>query len=267
MTSADDNARFVFAPVATVASDYPDKFGVPRQPGLVDSARGVVSLIPPYDDPLAVAGLESYSHLWLSFVFDRSPTAWRARVRPPRLGGNRRLGVFATRSTHRPNRLGLSLVRLLDIAAFTRPVASPWVMPGSATAQLARSHLLIGGHDLVDATPIVDIKPYLPWAEALPGARAELAPAAPGRLDVCFEDAARRMLAERGDDGALEALIRDVLAQDPRPAYRRGGPQRRYGMALRDVDIGFCVDEDSARAIVRVVSIRPRPSMGHQPPI
>ncbi|HET7313432.1 tRNA (N6-threonylcarbamoyladenosine(37)-N6)-methyltransferase TrmO [Salinisphaera sp.] len=249
-----------------VASDYPDKFGVPRQPGLVTAARGVLSLIAPYDDPLAVEGIAAYSHLWLCFVFDRSPETWHARVRPPRLGGNTRIGVFATRSTHRPNRLGLSLVRLLDVATFSRPACAPWTVPGAAAARAARAHLLIGGHDLVDGTPVVDIKPYLPWAEAPDETRADLAPGAPPTLDVYFTDAASRVLDGRPGGAALKTLIGEVLAQDPRPAYRKDDADRRYGMALRDVDVRFVVDETGATTIVRVLSIHSR-AAGDQPPI
>lgn len=250
----------VLARVGVVASDYPDKFGVPRQPGLVEAARGVVSLVAPYDDPLAVEGLTAYSHLWLSFVFDRSPETWRARVRPPRLGGNARVGVFATRSTHRPNRLGLSVVRLLDVATSPRPAPPPWELPGLLGARSAQTHLLIGGHDLVAGTPIVDIKPYLPWADALPDARAALAPAPPVSLAVAWEAAAERVVAARADGGSLRALIEQVLAQDPRPAYRRDDATRIYGVALRDVDVRFTVD--AAQRLARVVEIA-----AGQPPI
>lgn len=261
---ADSCTRALYS-IAVVASDYPDKFGVPRQPGLVQSARAVVSLLAPYDDPLAVDGLSAYSHLWLSFVFDRSPEAWRARVRPPRLGGNTRVGVFATRSTHRPNRLGLSCVRLLDVATFARASPPPWSMPGRAPPRLARTHLLIGGHDLVDATPVVDIKPYLPWADARSDASAALAPAPPARLAVRWDVAAAAYVAGRPDGESLGALVGDVLAQDPRPAYRRGDVGRVYGVALRDVDVKFVVEPGEGGAqSVRVVDVVP---WAAQPPI
>ncbi|MES1955517.1 tRNA (N6-threonylcarbamoyladenosine(37)-N6)-methyltransferase TrmO [Salinisphaera hydrothermalis] len=258
----NETPPFSLTPIGVVASDYRDKFGVPRQPGLVEAARGIVSLLDPYDDPLAVEGLTAYSHLWLSFVFDRSPPTWRARVRPPRLGGNRRVGVFATRSTHRPNRLGLSVVRLLDVATTVRPGPPPWPQPGAGAAQSARTHLLIGGHDLVSGTPIVDIKPYLPWADACADARAELAPAAPGLLAVRWRPEAAQALASRTDGESLKALIEQVLAQDPRPAYRQDDADRVYGVALRDVDVRFKVDAREAPGVVEIREI-----VAGQPPI
>lgn len=220
-------APYALHPVGRIASDYPDKFGIPRQPGLAAEARAVLHLLPPYDDPLAVRGLEHVSHLWLTFVFHRSPERWTPLVRPPRLGGNTRLGVFATRSTHRPNRLGLSLVELAGIET-----------EGGV-------RLLLRGHDLVDGTPVVDIKPYLPWAEAHPHADAGFAPAPPPQHPVRFTPGAEANLSARDDGDSLRRLITQVLAQDPRPAYRRGAENRLYGVALRDVDVRFqAVDSD-----------------------
>ncbi|MGB8712547.1 MAG: tRNA (N6-threonylcarbamoyladenosine(37)-N6)-methyltransferase TrmO, partial [Onishia taeanensis] len=159
--SASNADTFALSPIGRIESDYPDKFGIPRQPGLAPAARARLVLLPPYDDPLSVRGLEAFSHLWLTFVFHHSPERWSPLVRPPRLGGNAKVGVFASRSTHRPNRLGLSLVELKGIDTDN----------GVA--------LELSGHDLLDGTPILDIKPYLPWAEARPDARAGFAPAAP----------------------------------------------------------------------------------------
>lgn len=257
----DPAATLSLTPIGTMTSDYPDKFGVPRQPGLVAAARGVLSLFTPYDDPLAVEGLTTYSHLWLSFVFDRSPERWRARVRPPRLGGNARVGVFATRSTHRPNRLGLSVARLLDVATSSRPKASPWALAGIATAPYSRTHILIGSHDLVTGTPVLDIKPYLPWADEVTDARAELAAQPPSLLIVRWETAAEAFVAARDDHDSLRALIAQVLAQDPRPAYHKADAQRVYGIALRDVGVRFVVSEPGVARVVAVVpgSSRPQP--------
>lgn len=209
------------SPVGVIESDFPDKFGVPRQPGLAPSARATLRLLPPYDDPLTVRGLDAFSHLWLTFLFHHSPERWTPLVRPPRLGGNRRIGVFASRSTHRPNRLGLSLVELVGID----------------TRHGVRLHL--AGADLVNGTPVLDIKPYLPWVEARPEARADFAPEAPARLPVRFSDEAEAALAGREDAASLRALIEEVLSQDPRPAYRNGGEARRYGVRLRDLDVRF----------------------------
>lgn len=211
------------SPIGLIESDFPDKFGVPRQPGLAPSARATLRLLPPYDDPLMVRGLETFSHLWLTFLFHHSPERWTPLVRPPRLGGNRRVGVFASRSTHRPNRLGLSLVELLEVD--TR----------------AGVRLRLAGADLVNGTPVLDIKPYLPWAEARPEASAGFAPEAPPRLPVCFTQAAEATLAGRDDAASLRSLIEEVLSQDPRPAYRDDDETRRYGVRLRELDIRFRV--------------------------
>lgn len=236
-------------PIGRIESDYPDKFGIPRQPGLVPAARARLILTAPFDDPLAIRGLDAFSHLWLTFVFHLSPQRlgsgrWSPLVRPPRLGGNARLGVFATRSTHRPNRLGLSLVELAGID----------------TADGVTLHLV--GGDLVSGTPVLDIKPYLPWAESRPEARAGFAPGAPPILSVSFSPEAEATLASRTDGGTLRELIRQVLAQDPRPGYhkhsRHGAEDRRYGVRLRDLDVRFqALQEQACSTILRVIEIVP----------
>ncbi|MFG6159259.1 tRNA (N6-threonylcarbamoyladenosine(37)-N6)-methyltransferase TrmO [Halomonas sp. 1390] len=219
---------FDLTPVGVIESDFPDKFGIPRQPGLASEARASLVLLPPFDDPLTVRGLDAFSHLWLTFVFHQSPEHWTPLVRPPRLGGNARVGVFASRSTHRPNRLGLSLVELVDID----------------TERGVR--LILRGADLVSGTPVLDLKPYLPWAESRPEARAGFAPEAPPTLAVALSPAAEAVLTRREDGDSLRALIRQVLAQDPRPAYRRGAEERVYGVRLRDVDVRFRAQTDAA---------------------
>ncbi|SFU84541.1 tRNA (N6-threonylcarbamoyladenosine(37)-N6)-methyltransferase TrmO [Halomonas korlensis] len=236
-------------PIGRIGSDYPDKFGVPRQPGLAPAARARLTLTAPFDDPLAIRGLEAFSHLWLTFVFHLSPERpdperWSPLVRPPRLGGNTKLGVFATRSTHRPNRLGLSLVELVDIDT-----------AGGVTLHLADC-------DLVCGTPVLDIKPYLPWAESRPEARAGFAPEAPPVLPVSFSPEAESTLASRADGDVLRELIRQVLAQDPRPAYhqhtRHGAEGRRYGVRLRDLDVRFRAEQAPGEpTTLRVVAIVP----------
>jgi len=230
---------FTLSPIGVIESDYPDKFGIPRQPGLAPAARASLVLAPPFDDPLAVRGLEAFSHLWLTFVFHESPERWTPLVRPPRLGGNAKVGVFASRSTHRPNRLGLSLVELLAID----------------TRRGVR--LTLAGADLVSGTPVLDIKPYLPWAESRPEARAGFAPEAPPQLAVAFNDEAAATLAERPDGDSLRELIIQVLAQDPRPAYRKGAEARTYGVRLRDVDVRFralAAGESTRMEVVAIVA-------------
>ncbi|WNK19664.1 tRNA (N6-threonylcarbamoyladenosine(37)-N6)-methyltransferase TrmO [Halomonas piscis] len=234
-------------PVGVIESDYPDKFGVPRQPGLAPAAKAALVLVPPFDDPLAVRGLAAFSHLWLTFIFHKTPplddNGFTPLVRPPRLGGNRKVGVFASRSPNRPNRLGLSLVTLerVDTQGGVR--------------------LTLGGCDLVDQTPVIDIKPYLPWAEARPDARAGFAPAPPPEVEVAFYPAARDELARRDDGASLQALIEQVLRQDPRPAYRHGRKPtaRVYGVRLRDVEVKFRALEEKRATLLAVVAIEPLP--------
>lgn len=233
------NEHFTLSPIGHVVSDYPDKFGIPRQPGLAPAAQARLILTAPYNDPLAVRGLEDFSHLWLTFIFHQSPERWSPLVRPPRLGGNKKVGVFASRSTHRPNRLGLSLVALTDINT-----------QNGVT-------LTLSGCDLVSGTPVVDIKPYLPWAEALPDARSGFAPSTPSLIEVIFHPTALAALAQRQDGATLHALIEQVLRQDPRPAYQQkdAASGRLYGVRLRDVDIKFQPYQNSEATTLEVVAI------------
>ncbi|OLO06215.1 tRNA (N6-threonylcarbamoyladenosine(37)-N6)-methyltransferase TrmO [Salinicola socius] len=258
------DSAFTLETIGHVASDYPDKFGIPRQPGLAPSARAILYLAPAFDDPLAVEGLEAMTHLWLTFVFDRSPESWKPRVRPPRLGGNQRIGVFASRSTHRPNRLGLSLVELVAVECTATPSLARAPVAGSRLAERrSRVKLHLRGHDLCDATPILDIKPYLPWAESRPDASAGYAPVPPLQHRVTFSATASEALRCHPDGESLLRLIEEVLAQDPRPAYHGNSPtrhdaSRRYGVFLRDVNVGFQVTEDGRSIEIRVETIAPR---------
>ena len=154
---------FAIEQIGVIRSPYKEKFAVPRQPGLVKHGGGELHLLPPYNQAEAVRGLEAFSHLWVVFIFHQTMAGgWRPTVRPPRLGGNARMGVFATRSTFRPNPIGMSLVELKGIHCEKEHVI-----------------LRLGSLDLVDGTPVVDIKPYLPFAEALPHASASYAQQAP----------------------------------------------------------------------------------------
>ena len=241
MDDAPDSEHFTLRPIGHVISDYPDKFGIPRQPGLAPAANASLVLTPPYNDPLAVRGLEDFSHLWLSFIFHQSPDRWSPLVRPPRLGGNKKVGVFASRSTHRPNRLGLSLVKLDGINTQQGVV------------------LALQGCDLVSGTPVVDIKPYLPWAESQPNAQAGFAPQSPSLMPVSFHPAALDTLAQRPDSATLYALIEQVLSQDPRPAYKQqnSAAERLYGVRLRDVDVKFCPRQKGEATTLEVMAIEP----------
>ncbi len=217
-------------PIATVRSCFGGKFGVPRQPGLCPSAWGRLVFHPPYRSREAVRGIEGFSHLWLIFGFhETADQGWKPTVRPPRLGGNERVGVFASRSPFRPNGLGLSLVRLegIDSAAADAPV------------------LLLGGLDLVDGTPVYDVKPYLPYAESPPAAVEGFAGEEILRLPVEIEPAAA------GDFGSLplraQALIRESLALDPRPATQTGDPSRVFGALLCGRNVRFTIRDGVCR--------------------
>lgn len=239
MDDAPNREHFTLTPIGHVISDYPDKFGIPRQPGLAPAANARLVLTAPYNDPLAVRGLEAFSHLWLSFIFHQSPDRWTPLVRPPRLGGNKKVGVFASRSTHRPNRLGLSLVKLVGIDT----------QQGVALA--------LQGCDLVSGTPVIDIKPYLPWAESQPDAQAGFAPQAPSLMAVTFHPTALDTLAQRHDSATLHALIEQVLGQDPRPAYQQQdtASERLYGVRLRDVDVKFRPRQKGEATTLEVMAI------------
>ena len=214
--------------IARVHTPFKEKFGIPRQPGLA-AAKGRIEMLPPWNRPELFDGLGEYSHIWLNFLFHQAqPAGWRDKVRPPRLGGNTKKGVFATRSPFRPNHLGLSVVKLLGLQ----------VQAGSVVLE-------VEGVDLLDQTPIVDIRPYVPYVDAIPDARSGFSPAAPEkRLAVVFSPQADKQLLEM-EPSANEAkdLIRDLLSLDPRPAYHKD-ERRIYGMRLFDVNVKWSVDED-----------------------
>lgn len=212
-------------PIGVIRSPYKEKFGIPRQPALAPSGRATLELLAPYNQPDCVRGLDAFSHIWVVFVFHETVArGWQPLVRPPRLGGNAKVGVFASRSTHRPNPLGLSLVKLAGID----------------TSNGVR--LTLQGTDLLDGTPVLDIKPYIPFVEALPDAVGGFAEAPPQQLTISWHPQARADLAALQDAPAdLAQLIEQVLAQDPRPAYQ-DDPQRCYGIRLYDYNIRFRVD-------------------------
>lgn len=204
--------------IGVVHSPYADKFGVPRQPGLAPTVEATLELLPPYNRPEAVRGLEGFSHLWLIFAFHQTAAAgWQPTVRPPRLGGNRRVGVFATRATHRPNPLGLSVVELIGIDC-----------QGGVRLRLR-------GADLVDGTPVLDIKPYIPFVDSRPHARTGFIDGPPPCLPVQF---APQLVEQLAEQPALRQAIVEVLQQDPRPAYAAISA-RRYGVRLYQYDVRF----------------------------
>ncbi len=222
---------FSFAQIGTIHSPYKEKFAVPRQPGLIEDGGGELHLLPPYNQAEAVRGLEDFSHIWVMFIFHQTMEGgWRPTVRPPRLGGNARVGVFATRSTFRPNPLGMSLVELKGIRRQGQNVV-----------------LELGSLDLVDGTPIVDIKPYLPFAESHPEARAGFAQSAPiATMPVTFSASAeQQLLLNSVKYPHLRRFISQVLGQDPRPAYRKGEEvERDYAVHLLEFNVRWRVIDD-----------------------
>ena len=219
-------------PIAHIRSDFAEKFGIPRQSGLVESLEARVVFTPEFRNPDALRGIEGFSHLWLIWEFSRAKReGFSPTVRPPRLGGNTRMGVFATRSPFRPNPIGLSCVKIDRVEH--HPELGPVI------------HVL--GADLLDGTPILDLKPYLPYADAHPEAAGGFTDGYQGyRLEVNFppELLAAVPLENR------EAL-QGVLAQDPRPAYQRD-PERVYGLPFAGLEVRFTVDGD--RLTVRDVA-------------
>ncbi|MFO6299262.1 tRNA (N6-threonylcarbamoyladenosine(37)-N6)-methyltransferase TrmO [Rahnella selenatireducens] len=219
---------FSFEQIGIIHSPYKEKFAVPRQPGLIQDGGGELHLHAPYNQPEAVRGLEDFSHLWVMFIFHQTMDGgWRPTVRPPRLGGNIRTGVFATRSTFRPNPLGMSLVELKGIRCQGQSVI-----------------LQLGSLDLVDGTPVVDIKPYLPFAESHPEARAGFAQHAPqADMPVEFLPQAESQLAKNAVKYPhLRRLITQILGQDPRPAYRKGeSVERDYAVRLLEFNVRWRV--------------------------
>lgn len=206
--------------VARMESEFPSKFGVPRQSGLVEELRGRVVFEPEYRNPDALRGIEGFSHLWLVWGFHMAQReGWSATVRPPRLGGNERMGVFATRSPFRPNPLGLSCVKLEGVELHTPkgPI------------------LHVSGGDLVNGTPIYDVKPYVPYADCHPEAKEGFAPAPEKRLKVVISPEVEKKIPP----GRVEALL-GVLSCDPRP-HDQEDPDRVYGMAFAGLEVKFTV--------------------------
>jgi tRNA-Thr(GGU) m(6)t(6)A37 methyltransferase TsaA len=220
---------YCFDPIAVVHSPFKEKFGIPRQAGLMADARATLEILTPYDREEAFRGLAQFTHVWLVFVFHAGPRRrWRPTVRPPRLGGNRRIGVFATRSGFRPNPIGLSAVRLDGI---------------SHPAGGCRLH--VAGIDLLDGTPVLDIKPYLPYADAIADAGGGFAPERPAAdLAVVFSPRARAACRAREDDvPGLGGFIEEMLRADPRPAYHaRTAERKRFGTRVFDVDVQWEIE-------------------------
>lgn len=213
----------LICPIGHIESDFPEKFGIPRQAGIVGELRARVVFDGEYRCDEALRGIEGFSHLWLIWHFSEADRGgWSPTVRPPRLGGNARVGVFATRSPFRPNALGLSCVRLLGVER----------VEGKGLT------LLVAGADLMDGTPIYDVKPYIPYADAHPEAAGGFAPDAGKTLSVELPpELARRVPADK------RAALCGVLANDPRPRYH-SDPARVYSMSFARLTVRFRVDGD-----------------------
>ncbi len=216
--------------IAHIKTDFPEKFGVPRQSGLVPELKAEIVFEKKYRDPSALRGIEGFSHLWLLWDFSEVKDAkWRPTVRPPRLGGNKRMGIFATRSPFRPNPIGLSCVKLEEV----KPTESGIV-------------LVVSGADLMNGTPIFDIKPYLPFTDCVPNAKGGFSKDVMGdKLQVEISESFKNMLPSE----KLSSLIA-VLKSDPRPAYQ-DDPHREYGFDFGGFSIKFRV-KDSILTVTNI---------------
>ncbi len=224
--------------IARIRSDFPSKFGIPRQSGLVEELKAELVFEPEYRNPEALRGIEGFSHIWLIWLFSEAVRAsWSPTVRPPRLGGNTRMGVFATRSPFRPNPIGLSAVRL----------------DGIRRDETLGQVLLGSGADLMDGTPILDIKPYLPFADSYPQASGGFAGQ---KIDGPLKVEVSQPLLAQVPKEHRQALL-GVLAQDPRPSYHTD-PQRVYGMEFAGLEVKFSVQND----VLTVLTIKPNEKKG-----
>ena len=214
---------FSFTQIGVVHSCYQQKFGIPRQPGLISAATARIELIPPFNRLDVLDGLEGFSHLWVHFIFHQCiQDNWKAKIRPPRLGGKKKVGVFASRATHRPNPIGLSVVKI-----------------GNIYQEGNRVFIDIIGADLLDQTPVVDLKPYLPYADAITDAQGGFAPLPVVAKPVRFSDSALvacdTYLKQTGRN--IQLLATQIIEQDPRPSYLWGTTGREHGNQIWDANI------------------------------
>jgi tRNA-Thr(GGU) m(6)t(6)A37 methyltransferase TsaA len=226
--------------IATVESPYKEKFAIPRQPGIVTCAKGKVMFLPEYNHADIVRDIAQFSHIWVLFIFHQTQDrGWKALVRPPRLGGNAKTGVLSTRSTFRPNPIGMSVVKL-DSVSLTKG--------GGVTLE-------ISGLDLIDGTPVIDIKPYIPYCDAILNAQAGFAQNSPEtELRVHYGQSVKQQLQiieEKHPD--FSTLLSQVLSQDPRPAYKKNKPDSKvYGMALYQYNIEWHLIEENTIEIISI---------------
>ncbi len=227
---------FTFKPIGYIRSCFKEKFGIPRQPGLVKEARAVLELVPPYSQPEAVRGLDQYSHVWVQFVFHAAMRSeWKATVRPPKMGGNRRLGVFATRSNFRPNPIGLSVVELEKVEVVN-----------------GKSVLHLKGGDFLDGTPVLDVKPYLPYSDSVSDAADGYGCASTPQKKIVFSAKAEEDVKQAEQTYPhIRPFIAELLANDPRPGYQNDS-ERVYGCNIYDYNLQWC-QQDS---IITVLGLR-----------
>ncbi|RYY77208.1 MAG: tRNA (N6-threonylcarbamoyladenosine(37)-N6)-methyltransferase TrmO [Gammaproteobacteria bacterium] len=228
---------FTFPAIGIIHSCFKEKFGIPRQPGLAPLATAQLELLPPYNDRDAIDGLDSCSHLWVQFVFHANKREeWKPKVKPPRLGGNKTLGVFATRSPTRPAPIGLSVVKLESIEISNGKIL-----------------LHLSGVDLLDGTPVLDIKPYVPYVDLVPEATNSLFNAAPRLLPVEFNEQSADFCNDYQNKNNLDLnnLIRQILQQDPRPQYQSEAG-RIYGMKLLALNVQWIYPVDTPTSIIVV---------------
>lgn len=215
-------------PIATIRSPFREKFATPRQPGLTPSVTATIEFYPGFATPEALRDLEGFSHLWLIFLFHHNwQKGWTPTVRPPRLGGNQRVGVYASRSPFRPNPIGLSAVKLLNIVN-----------------EQGNMSLEVQGADLIDGTPILDIKPYIAYGDSIPEASSGFATEAPGTsLTITFSERAQRQLdSYRAESPDLDTMLTETLTLDPRPAYRRDkNDDQEYGVLFDRYNVSWKV--------------------------
>ena len=212
-------------PIAHVRTCYEEKFGVPRQSGLVGEAWGQLVFEPEYRQLDAIRGLDEFSHLWLVFIFHHtSHKEWKPTVRPPRLGGNQKVGVFASRSPFRPNPIGLSCLKIekIDLLDPLAPI------------------IHLSGVDVVDGTPVIDIKPYVPYADCLPNASEGFAQGPPPPLALHWQND-----MDANIDSATKRLIEKSLSMDPRPAYQNDDQQREYGCLINGLNVRWTVQNNT----------------------
>jgi len=217
-----ESNKFELSAIGEIISPYTEKFAIPRQPGLVTAAKSAIALSEDCNREEILRGLEGFSHIWIVFMFHKAMKAdWKPMVRPPRLGGNKKVGVFASRSPFRPNPVGLSVVALSHIELHQK-----------------RWHIYFEGGDILNGTPVVDIKPYIPYADSIPDASGGYAQESPNtEVKINFSAQAQQRLAElKLQHPTLQTLIEQVLAQQPQPAYQRD-QDKTFGMTLYDINI------------------------------